>query len=93
MESRDAPLEPLGYQKITPLSTPAKALTVPARCRSVMLKCETQSVRWRDDGTDPTSSDGFLLDSGEEFFYTGKVAKLRFLEVTAGAVLHVNYYA
>lgn len=92
MESRDAPLEPLGYQKVTGLST-VKTLTVPARCRSVMLKCETQSVRWRDDGTNPTATDGFGLDAGEEFLYTGKVAKLRFLEVTAGAVLHAGFYA
>jgi hypothetical protein len=93
MQTRDAPLEPLGYQKITPLSAPAKALTVPARTRSILVKCETQSVRWRDDGTDPTTTDGFRLDSGEEFWYTGKPQKLRFLEETSGAVLHVSFYA
>lgn len=91
METRDASLNPKGYQKVTGLNT-VKTLTVPAGTRTVLLKCEGQSVRWRDDSVDPTAADGFLLDSGEEFLYAGKPQKLRFIETAASGTLHVNYY-
>ena len=91
MQTSDASLNPKGYQRITGLST-VKSLTVPGGVRTVMLKCETQPVRWRDDGTDPTTTDGFLLDAGEEFMYTGKPQKLRFIETVPGSVLHANFY-
>jgi hypothetical protein len=92
VHTREASLEPLGYEKITGLSS-VKSLTVPARCRTIMMKAEGQSVRFLDTGSNPTATDGFLLDSGEEFLYTGKPQKLRFLELSPSATLHVAYYA
>lgn len=92
MDVRDSPLEPLGYQRIVGLAA-STALTVPARARYALLKTETQPVRWRDDGTAPTTTVGFLLDVGEEFWYTAKLAKFRAIETVATATLHASYYA
>lgn len=70
----------------------SKSLTVPANAKTALLKVETQPVRWRDDGTDPTTTDGMLLDVGEEFWYTGDLAEIEFIETASSAVLHVSYY-
>lgn len=91
MDVRDAPLEPLGYQQITALSA-ATALTVPAGARAALLKCETQSVRFRDKAETPTATVGFPLDTTDEFFYTGKLSSLRFIEAAASAKLNILYY-
>ncbi len=89
-------LTPFAYQQITSLSA-ATALTVPAPTNSVpatlaLIQAETQSVRWRDDGTNPTASVGMVLAAGETLPYTGDLTKLRFIETTASAKLNVSYY-
>ena len=43
----------LGYQQITSLSS-ATGLTVPQGATLALIVPETQNVRWRDDGTNPT---------------------------------------
>lgn len=88
---KDQALKPLGYQQLTSLSA-ATALTVPAGARFALLKTETQPVRWRDDGTNPTAAIGMLLDVGDEFWYTGALKKLKVIETTASATLNVAYY-
>ena len=60
---------------------------------SALIQAETQSVRWRDDGTAPTSSVGTLLAAGESMFYEGDLNQLRFIVVTASAKLNVTFYA
>lgn len=82
---------PLGYQQITSLSS-ATALTVPVGTGLCLIQAETQSVRWRDDGTNPTASVGMILAAGDILFYTGKSVNLKFIEVTASAKLNVSYY-
>lgn len=89
---RDATLQPKGYLKVTALNT-VKALTVPSGAGRALIKTEAQSVRWRDDAVDPTTTDGMLIDVGDEFWYTGQVRALRFIETAASAVLHVSFYA
>lgn len=90
---RDATLQPRGYAKSGSLAS-AAALAVPTTGVSrVLLKTEGQSVRWRDDGVNPTATDGMLIDVGDEFWYTGQVRALRFIETAATAVLHASFYA
>lgn len=85
---------PLGYQQITSLSA-ATALTVPSGATCALITCTTQNVRWRDDGTNPTSTVGMLcLASGGDagLWYQGDLSKLRFIEAAASAQLNVSYY-
>lgn len=84
--------QPLGYQQITSLSS-ASALTVPAGTNFCVVSCETQNVRWRDDGTDPTASVGHILVTGGYLVYDGLVSKIKFIETTTSAKLNVTYYA
>ena len=90
----------LGYQQISSLSA-ATGLTVPARDPNgnaqqptfALIIAETQGVRWRDDGTDPTASVGMPLAAGVPLQYDGDLTKIKFIEQTASAKLNVSYYA
>lgn len=82
----------LGYQQITSLSS-ATALTVPAGTKLVLVTPQTQAVRWRDDGTDPTASVGYPLAVGAELQYSAaQFSRLKFIEQTASAAINVCYY-
>jgi hypothetical protein len=64
---------PLGYQQITSLSS-ATALTVPTGATVAVIIPETQAIRWRDDGTNPTASVGMPLASGQPMTLKGAAA-------------------
>lgn len=80
-----------GYQQITSLSS-AAALTVPDEARIALIHAESKSVRWRDDGTNPTTSVGMVLDAGAIMLYDGSLSAIRFIETAASAKLNVSYY-
>lgn len=82
----------LGYQQITSLSA-ATTLTVPAGATLALIIAETQAVRWRDDGTAPTSTVGMPLATGSALSYDGDLKAVQFIEQTASATLNISYYA
>lgn len=85
-------LDPLGYQQISGLSS-ATGFTIPAGASVAIVTPQTQAVRWRDDGTDPSATVGYPLAVGSELTYdSAKLAKIKFFEQTASAVLNVCYY-
>lgn len=87
----DGTLIPLGFEKVTGLSA-VKALTVPAGARVALIQAEAQNVRWRDDGVNPTATDGMLLKTTTDFWYTGELSALRLLETAASATVMASYY-
>lgn len=82
----------LGYQQLTSLSAVA-ALTVPAGATSALIIAEIQSVRWRDDGSDPTATVGMLVPTNTLMEFGGNLAAVKFIETAASAKLNVTYYA
>lgn len=89
-----AGIKPLGYQQIT-VSTTAVALTVPANAVRAVLVVEDQPLRWRDDGTDPTASAGFLVKADVVFELHGTLSLNAFKAIrddSSDAVLSVSYY-
>ena len=83
----------LGYQQITSLSS-AASLTVPSGATYAVIQCETQNVRWRDDGTAPTASVGMKLTVAPDLLiYDGALKTIKFIEEAASAKLNVSYYA
>lgn len=82
----------LGYQQITSLSA-ATALTVPSGATLALIVAETQAVRWRDDGVNPTASVGMPMATGVSLSYDGDLKAIRFIQQTASATLNVSYYA
>lgn len=82
----------LGYQQITSLSS-ATALTVPTGATRALIAPLTQTVRWRDDGTNPTASVGMPVAAGTYLSYDGDLNRIRFIEASASAELNITYYA
>lgn len=82
----------LGYQQITSLSS-AAGLTVPQGATLALIVPETQNVRWRDDGTNPTASVGMPIFVGASLSYDGDFNRIKFIEESASAKLNISYYA
>lgn len=59
-----------------------------------MLQAETQNVRIRDDGTDPTTGVGFLLyATAVPYKFEGDISALRVIEATASGKLNYCIYS
>ena len=90
----------IGYQQVTSLSSAAN-LTPPSTdptgllCKPTfaLITPEGQTVRWRDDGVNPTALVGMPLAAGVTLQYDGDLSRIRFIEVASGAKLNVSYYA
>lgn len=82
----------LGYQQITDLSS-AVGLTIPSGTTLALIVPETQNVRWRDDGTNPTSTVGMPIYIGASLSYDGDLNKIKFIQEAASAKLNISYYA
>lgn len=81
----------LGYVQLTSLAT-AAGLTVPVGATYAIIQAEAQAVRWRDDGTDPTTTVGMTIAAGAELRYDGNLRGIRFIEAAASAKLNVSFY-
>jgi hypothetical protein len=94
---------PLGYQQITSGTLgSATNLTLPTPIANLglvpgyaIIQCEgtTSSVRWRDDGTAPTSTIGMILSTGGELDYSGDLNKIQFILATGTPILNISFYA
>jgi hypothetical protein len=91
---------PVGYQQLTSFAS-ATGLTVPATATFAMISVEgtvgTDTVRWRDDGINPTSSIGMLMNgsgssSWPPFLYSGDLSAIKFIVAAGSAKLNVSYY-
>lgn len=61
---------------------------------SVTISVETDQVRFRVDGTDPTSTVGDLLNSGDRLTINGtkNIQNFKAIRVTTNAQLNVTYW-
>lgn len=86
----------VGYGQLTGLSS-VKSLAdvtggIPVGSQSALIQAETEDIRWRDDGTNPTSSVGMLLAAGDAVLYDFPLSSIKFIEVTASAKLNITFY-
>ena len=83
-----------GYQQLT-VSTSAVALTVPAGALYAVAILEiTNGIRYRDDGTNPTSAVGMPIAGGGWFPICAlQLAPMRLIRSgAADAVVNISYY-
>ena len=88
------PGEPAGYQKLTVADT-AVALTVPANANRALLICETATLRFKDNGDSPTTTDGMLIQVNQSMVIDNEIALGKFKAIRTGgtsATLHISYY-
>lgn len=84
-------LEPNGFQQITSVAA-ATGITAPDGTKVAMIQVTTQNVRWRDDGTNPTTTIGMRLIANDILVYSGVMSAIKFIEETGSAVLNITYY-
>src|SRR5258708_33502814 len=95
---------PMGYQQILAATLASStALTLPSVANSgyvvgyAVIICEgtagTDGVRWRDDGTAPTSTVGMVLGAGVELDYSGDLTMIRFIVQARSPIFAISYYA
>jgi hypothetical protein len=82
----------MGYQALA-VSSSAVALTIPNGARIVYLYVEGNDIRWRDDGTNPTTSVGSPLTADTDLIYDSNLTKIRFIAQASDATVHCTYYA
>jgi hypothetical protein len=87
---------PLGFCQLSGFSTATLLSScsggIPSKAACALIVIETNSVRWRDDGTAPTSSVGMLLATGVYWGYLGKMNALDFIPSTGNATADVTFY-
>jgi hypothetical protein len=71
--------------------------TLPGKCKRAFITCEDDSVRWRADGTDPTSTEGHEVTDGGYIELTGAnyrqlLENITFIRVTSDAKLKITYF-
>ena len=84
-------LRNLGFERIVGAAA-STALTVPAGTSLAVVQCTSVAVRYRDDGTAPTSTIGMLLTINQYYTFESSLSMLRFIETSASTVLNVSYY-
>jgi hypothetical protein len=87
-----------GYQQLT-VSTASLALTLPAGpVRKAVITVENNPVRWRDDGTAPTSAIGMLVIASATVAPTiticgPSIGTFRVIrQGAADAILNISYF-
>jgi hypothetical protein len=88
--------KPAGYGQDADFATasalPDLATALTNKARAALIQAEGDSLRWRDDGTDPTTSVGMLLSVGESFLYVGDLNTIKIIESSTSSVINVSYY-
>lgn len=97
----------LGYQQIVAATLAAStgitlptvtAGNVPGQATTqippglAVVQCNGGTVRWRDDGTAPTSGIGMSIPDGGELDYTGDIANIRFILASGTPILDIALY-
>ena len=87
---------PLGFQKLTVSSSavgPTKPTVTPT-VRAITVTVETNSIRYRIDGSDPTTTDGHLLYDGDVLDITNvnSVNSLKMIAAGSDATVQITFY-
>lgn len=98
--SKSGPYIPLGYCQITSLGSAANLVTASCSTGSVPfgsiiaeICVSTASVRYRDDGTAPTTTLGMPVAAGTCYAYAiSPLSKASFIAVSGSPVLDILFY-
>jgi hypothetical protein len=73
------------------------SITAGATVHRAIITCESQNTRWRPDGTDPTTTEGHLLETGDVLQwmnadYTSLLLSVKFIAAAGTSQLKISYY-
>jgi hypothetical protein len=83
----------VGFDQFTSLGSAVGLSLRSSSVVSVLVFAEGNDLRWRDDGSDPTSTVGMLLPKDTYWEFNGDLDKMKFIDTSTGAKLNVTYYA
>lgn len=71
--------------------------TLPSQCKRAYITCETDAIRWRADGTAPSSSEGHPLAVNDSISFTSAnyrsvLENIIFIKVSGAAALKITYF-
>lgn len=89
-------LTPLGFCQFTAGSADLVSASctggVPQNTVAAVIVVETANIRWRDDGTAPTTTVGMLMLSGSSLYYQGNLTTLQTVAVSGSPVVDISFY-
>lgn len=90
-------ITPLGYCQFT---AGAAALVgtscsggIPARTAWAVICIETANIRWRDDGSAPTTTVGMPVSAGGCLYYSGTFATFQTVAQSGSPVVNISFYS
>ena len=84
-----------GYEKLTVSNTAVGFASLPnaAAPGYALIRIVGATVMYRDDGTNPTATDGFPLYDGDTLEYNGPLANIKFIrQGSTDATAHIHFY-
>ena len=92
-----------GHETINPTSatgvtstliTPTSGQYTGFNAKAVLITVESNTIRFRTDGTDPETDEGHPIVAGDSYIVRGgqNVKRLRFLDVSAAATVMVTVF-
>lgn len=72
----------------------AVGLNAPPEARYALIRVGAEPIRWRDDGEDPTDSEGYPQAAGDflELVSREQIAGFKAIRVGSNSTLSVSYY-
>ena len=86
---------PLDYEQKVISDSAVGFASIPPKANKAVVVVEEKTIRWRDDGTDPTSSVGTKSFVNTTFILDGRTSITKFRAIrqgTANAKLSIRYY-
>lgn len=88
---------PLGVTKINcdvakGLGAGTPVETIPTDAKFAVIQAQTQALRWRDDGSDPSGDWGMLIPVNESLEYYGPLNSIKLIADVAGGIAFVAFY-
>ena len=85
---------PAGYQQLAVTSAAVVALTIPTGSRYAVIKVVTNSIRYRDDGTNPQTTSGMPMDANDMIELTSReqLSAFKAIAQATSGELEILYY-
>lgn len=81
-----------GYQQISLTAGTAVSLTVPGLAYIAHIQAYDGALRYRDDGTAPTSSTGMSIASAGDIWYDGDLDAIQLISESGTIEVNVLFY-
>lgn len=98
VETFPAERKPAGYRQLAVSNTAVGLASatggIPTYATRAVITVETDAIRWRDDGTDPSATVGMPVAANASFELSSaeSIAAFKTIRVTTDAKINITYY-